>query len=104
MAGVRFSYAYHLPTVLENFWMQEREEFARPELLIDWIELEGPVHSVWPPESHSRILFNSLEKSERAYARGVLRRFMFRAYRRPLRTNEMEPNLALFANVRHDRS
>ncbi len=51
-AGVGLEYAYAIPSVLENFWMQSADAFARPELLVDWIELVGPIHPVWPPASH----------------------------------------------------
>lgn len=55
-AGVGLEYAYDIPSVLENFWMQSADAFARPELLVDWIELVGPIHPVWPPASHRRAL------------------------------------------------
>jgi hypothetical protein len=55
-AGVELEYAYAIPKLLENFWMQGRDEFARPELLIDWIEIEGPVVGSWPPETAGRVL------------------------------------------------
>ena len=103
-AGVSFEYAYSVPSVLENFWMQGRDEFARPVLLIDWIELEGPIHASWPPPSHLRVLpeiaGKSAEKDEKGYAREVLSRFMTRAYRRPLAAGELEPKLALFDKAR----
>ncbi len=104
-AGVRLNYAYSVPSVLENFWMQGRDEFARPELLVDWVELEGPIYPVWPPESHSLVLFDSpnKDKDEAAYARDVIRRFMARAYRRPLAAGEIDSKLALFEKVRGDK-
>ncbi len=57
-AGIFFDYAYTIPSALENFWMQNRDTFARPELLIDWFEIEGPIYESWPPQTHSRILFD----------------------------------------------
>jgi hypothetical protein len=104
-AGVTFNNTYSVPRVLENFWMQQRDSFARPELMIDWIELEGPIHPVWPPESHTRLLPNlpAAEHDEVAYARGVLNRFMQRAYRRPLEAGELESKLALFSKIRSEK-
>lgn len=103
-AGVRLNYAYSVPSVLENFWMQGRDEFARPELLVDWIELEGPIYPSWPPASHTRLLFESPNREdELTYASEVLNRFMARAYRRPLVEGELESKLELFRKVRADK-
>ncbi len=104
-AGLEFDYAYDIPKVLENFWMQGKDEFARPELLIDWIELEGPLHPVWPPASHTRLLFDSPNKTrdEQVYAREVMSRFMTRAYRRPVQAAEVDAKMALFDKVRPEK-
>ena len=103
-AGLSFEYAYSVPSVLENFWIQGRDTFARPVLLIDWIEIEGPIHAGWPPPSHRRVLpeiaGKSAEKDEKAYAGEVLSRFMSRAYRRPLAAGEVDSKLALFEKAR----
>ena len=37
-AGIGLSYDYDIPKVLENFWMQGRDNFARPSLLVDWLD------------------------------------------------------------------
>ena len=104
-AGVELAYAYDVPSVLENFWMQGKNEFARPALLVDWIELEGPMHPNWPPPSHDRILFASpsRETDEMGYAREVLTRFMVRAYRRPVQPDEVEAKMRLFAKLRPEK-
>lgn len=103
-AGIKIEYAYDIPKVLENFWMQTGDEFKRPELLIDWVELEGPVHPTWPPLSHQLILFDSplRQRNERGYAREVLARFMKRAYRRPVSDAEVDVKLALYDLVRKE--
>ena len=105
-AGVELHYAYDVPRYLENFWMQGREEFARPELLVDWVELEGPVYASWPPASHRMLLPETSVKSGRSEietAREVLRRFMTRAYRRPVTTQEVEAKVSLFSRLRPDK-
>ncbi len=104
-AGVDLAYAYDVPSVLENFWMQGRDQFARPQLLVDWIELEGPVYASWPPASHRRVLFDPVGKlqDEPTYARQVLTRFMTRAYRRSVQPEEVETKLALFEKVRAEK-
>ena len=104
-AGMKIENSYSIPKHLENFRYTGKDEFPRPELAIDYIEIEGPVHPVWPPESHTRILFDSPSKDtdEAAYAREVLTRFMTRAYRRPLREGEVEARMALFEKVRPEK-
>lgn len=103
-AGIKIEYDYSIPKVLENFWMQGHDDFARPELLIDWVELEGPIHETWPPLSHQKVLPESANPSrdERSYAREVLARFMKRAYRRPVSDVEIDGKLALFDLVRKE--
>lgn len=104
-AGIKVQYAYSIPSVLENFWCQTGDNFARPEAWLDWFELEGPIHESWPPASHRMILHESpLEQSdERAYAREVLERFMPRAYRRPVTAAEIDEKLALYDGVRKEK-
>ncbi|MDA0285412.1 MAG: DUF1592 domain-containing protein, partial [Planctomycetota bacterium] len=105
-AGITVDYAYSVPKELENFWMQGHDNFARPELWVDWFELEGPIYESWPPESHRKLLFDSplSGSDERGYARAVLARFMKRAYRRPVSDDEVDGKLDLFDLVRSDVS
>ncbi len=104
-AGIKLQYAYSIPSVLENFWCQAGDTFARPEVWLDWFELEGPIHESWPPPSHRKILHESpLETSdETAYAREVIERFMSRAYRRRVASAEVDEKLALFTKVRPEK-
>ncbi len=97
-AGITIEYAYPLPKVLENFWMQGHDNFVRPEAWVDWFELEGPLYESWPPLSHRLILGDSprAKQDERVAARAVLTRFMKRAYRRPVTTAEVDDKLKLF--------
>jgi len=105
-AGFKFQNTYSVPQDLENFQFLRNPEFARPELAIDYVEIEGPMHPVWPPGSHSAILFDSPLKDtdEIAYAREVLTRFMTKAYRRPLRDGEVAARMALFEKIRPDKA
>ena len=98
--------AYEIPENLENLNLLRRNDFPRPALFVDWIEIEGPIHPVWPPESHRRILFDSPHKDgdEKAYAKDILSRFMTRAYRRPLRKGELESRMELFEKLRPEKS
>lgn len=101
-AGITLEYAYDIPAVLENFWMQGDASFARPEPLVDWIEIEGPLGESWPPESHRRILFDSplREADEEGYVREVLARFMRQAWRRPVAEAEVAGVVPLFTAAR----
>jgi mono/diheme cytochrome c family protein len=103
-AGVHFEYAYSIPSVLENFWMQRSDVFARPELLIGPFEIEGPIYESWPPPSHRGLLFDSPnQKDERSYAREILTQFMRKAFRRPVTPEEVDKKLALFDRVRKEK-
>lgn len=105
-AGVSFEYAYSIPAELENFWMQNHNNFARPELLIDWFEIEGPLYDGWPPSSHTAILFPSplRQSNELRYAREVLAKFLRKAYRRPVEAAEIDSKLALYTQGRKDKT
>ncbi len=104
-AGIRTEYAYEIPRVLENFWMQGKDSFARPELLIDWFEIEGPEYDSWPPSSHKRLMFESplANLDETKFFQEVLERFMRRAYRRPVTSNEVLAKMALFTEARKEK-
>ena len=68
---------------------------------IDYVEITAPVHEQWPPESHTRIFFQSDHQAdEKKYAREVLAEFMRRAWRRPVTAAEIDQKLVLFAKLR----
>jgi mono/diheme cytochrome c family protein len=82
-----------------------------PGLAVDWVEMEGPLNDQWPPASHER-LFSGLKQmtagsqnwgprvevqssdAEADAARSVTA-FARRAFRRPVRRDEIEPFTAL---------
>ena len=100
-AGITVQYAYDVPKELENAPFQQNGTFARPEVWVDWIELEGPVYESWPPPSHQRILIDGRQKKQDdKYARKVISLFMRRAYRRPISKQEVEEKMELFHVVR----
>ncbi|ADB14763.1 Protein of unknown function DUF1588 [Pirellula staleyi DSM 6068] len=99
--GIKICNNYNIPSVLENFAIQGHDDFPRPELFIDWIELEGPVVDSWPPPSHQKILFDSPNRSDEAkYVREVLSRFASRAFRRRVTEDELVKLIALYDKVR----
>jgi hypothetical protein len=100
-AGFEIQYAYSIPRELENFWFQTSDDFARPELWIDWIELVGPLPEAWPPTSHQQLLQTTevqLELTNPAQRRDkaaeIVKRLMQRAYRRPVSPDELAAKLA----------
>lgn len=68
-------------------------------IFLDWLEIEGPLYEQWPPRSHEEIFFKGEEaKDNLADAREMFARFIPRAWRRPLRDNEIEPILGIVAD------
>lgn len=63
-----------------------------PRAVIRIIEFEAPVIDVWPPAHHTRILPESSLRSADPdeYIRGVLKKFISRAFRRPASQDERE--------------
>ena len=80
-------------------------------LAVQWIEVEGPLHEVWPPESHRRVFgdlpqkpaqgFNQPKRVEvvsqnpQADAERIVRAFARRAFRRAVTDDELKPLLKL---------
>lgn len=105
-AGVTVEYAYDLPPVLENFWFQGHDAFARPTAYVDWFEIEGPIYDHWPPSSHIKILGATplpeglSSQIEEKRVREILLGLMRRAYRRPLRKGELDEKWKLYEATR----
>jgi hypothetical protein len=79
--------------LFDNGQLNDRlDPLAMPRAIVQSIEFEAPVTDVWPPKHHTQILFDSplRETDPTAYAREVLQRFMSRAYRRPVTTDELD--------------
>ncbi|MCA9138651.1 MAG: DUF1592 domain-containing protein [Planctomycetales bacterium] len=75
-----------------------------PRVFLDYLEVEGPLYDQWPPKSHSTLLFRGdgfageVDSGKSAgdnleYAREIFHRFLPRAWRRPIREDEVEPIL-----------
>jgi hypothetical protein len=79
-----------------------KQEANPPKLKIDWIEFESPYLEVWPPGSHTNILFSNKDLSEPDYAREVVRRFASRAYREPVGKAELDRLMRFWANARKE--
>ncbi|MBI1313004.1 DUF1592 domain-containing protein [bacterium] len=73
----------------------------RYDVVIASVEFEAPYFESWPPPSHSRLLAHSDDTATEAdRARAVLKRFMRRAYRRPVQSDELDQTVDLFAAIR----
>jgi len=82
-------------------------DYTGPGLAVHWIEVEGPLHESWPPESHRRIFGALAQKglpgsrlevvSEQpaADAERILRDFARRAFRRAVTEEELRPYIDL---------
>src|SRR5581483_591134 len=85
--------------------------YTGPGLAVEWVEVEGPLHDVWPPASHRRIfgdlpqaeapVFNKRDRVEvvskdpEADAERILKNFARRAFRRAVRDDDIKPYAAL---------
>lgn len=100
--GIQLHNVYNIPmTYAIHSLGAAGSRLPRPELYLDWVEIEGPVFDAWPPTSHTRMLFESNKNRETPeYAREVLQRFMTRAWRRPVTAQEVDRKLELFKKVR----
>ncbi len=67
-----------------------------PGLAVHWVEVEGPLLDAWPPAGTTRLLGQvDLQTGTLADAEAILRRFLPRAFRRPVTEAELAPFLAL---------
>ncbi len=75
----------------ENRFLYWPRQLDMPRAVVDWIEFEAPITDVWPPDHHTRILFDSHLRQTNIdeYVQKVIKRFMSRAYRRPATAEEV---------------
>ncbi len=86
------------------------EKWDGPGLAIQYIEVEGPLNPIWPPASHTRIFDDLPQRTFRtnygdrsevistnplADAEMILKKFMRRAFRRDVTTEDVAPYLAI---------
>ncbi len=68
---------------------------------IDHVEVATPVYEQWPTASHGRIFFASDNSDdEKVYAREILTKFTYRAWRRHASKEEIDKKLRLFLTMR----
>ncbi|MEX1232917.1 MAG: DUF1592 domain-containing protein [Planctomycetaceae bacterium] len=87
------------------------DDYTGPGVAIDWVEVEGPLHDDWPPESHRRIFGDLPQASAPVYNRSdrmevvsndplvdadwILRNFARRAFRRAVTDDDIQPYVGL---------
>lgn len=79
----------------------QKGSLTYPQIEVASMEFIGPIFDDWPPTYHQAILFPSSQRSnEEAYSKVVLRNFMSRAFRRPIRDEEIVPYYRFFKSAR----
>ncbi len=79
----------------------KRGQGDRVNLEIDYVEVEAGLYETWPPKSHTALFFDRPnQKDEDAYCREILKRFMTRAWRRPIADEDVSPYHELFTRYR----
>jgi mono/diheme cytochrome c family protein len=85
------------------------DKYQGAGLAVQWVDVEGPLHDAWPPESHRRIFgdlpqtpllknrerLEVVSKEPEADAERILRRFARRAFRRTVTDDDIKPFLTL---------
>ncbi|MCU0714129.1 MAG: DUF1592 domain-containing protein [Pirellula sp.] len=71
------------------------------DIQIDYVEVQSPAFDQWPPRSHTNI-FPSREENELEvdYATRVISRFMARAWRRPIASEEILQKMKRYSDIR----
>lgn len=88
------------------------DRYQGPGLAVDWVDVEGPLHDAWPPESHRRIFgdlaqepapvrdsrgrVEVVSKDPLADGPRILHDFARRAFRRSVTDEDVKPLVALF--------
>jgi hypothetical protein len=82
-------------------------DYTGPGLAVQWVEVEGPIHDQWPPESHRRIFGDLPQKAGKDRrlevvsehpsqdAWRIFRDFTRRAFRRSVADEEVRPYIDL---------
>ncbi len=78
-----------------NIYNPDMDLEKLPRLLIESIEVTGPIQKEWPPASHKSLFFAGDDRQDAAYAREIFAKFLPRAYRRPVTDQEIEAIVAV---------
>jgi hypothetical protein len=89
-------------TGVANIYNPEMDVEKLPRLLIESIEVEGPIQQEWPPPGHKALLFDGDKRNDAAYVREIFARLLPRAYRRPVTKDEIEAIARVVDRARSD--
>lgn len=88
---------------LWNDHLVKNSKDSGPPVLIKSIDFEAPFYQQWPPRSHQLIFFEEQGKqNDKAYARKILRRFLNRAFRRPVEERQVDRYMAFWLDIKDD--
>ncbi len=82
-------------TGVKHIYNPEMDLDQVPRLLIESIEVTGPIQKEWPPASHKSLFFEGDERQDDAYVGEIFARFLPRAYRRPVTDQEIDSIVAV---------
>ncbi len=83
------------------------DKYTGPGLVIQWVDVEGPILESWPPPSHQAIFgdmklarvaperFEVVSEDPPVDAERILRNFARRAFRRPVSDKDIQPFMAV---------
>jgi hypothetical protein len=83
-----------------NIYNPAMEIEKLPRLLLESIEIEGPIQKTWPPESHQALFFEGDLRDDEAYIREMFARLLPQAYRRPATNEEVDAVVAIVQEAR----
>jgi mono/diheme cytochrome c family protein len=83
-----------------NIYNPAMEIEKLPRLLLESIEIEGPIQKTWPPESHQTLFFEGDLRDDEAYIREMFARLLPQAYRRPATNEEVDAVVAIVQEAR----
>lgn len=88
---------------LWNDHLVKTSKDSGPPVLIRSIEFEAPFYEQWPPRSHQLIFFEEQGlQNDKAYARKIIRRFLNRAFRRPVEERQVDRYMAFWLDIKDD--
>jgi hypothetical protein len=74
---------------------------SKEDITLLYVEVVAPFYEQWPPDSHRKVFPTDTENSETVTdARKIISKFMEKAWRRPVTTQEMERKVSLFSKFR----
>jgi hypothetical protein len=94
------------PCGLGLYYIKNPASHPGPGLAVEWVDVEGPLEDMWPPESYQRLLGQlDLKKATLSDAEKVVRAFVPRAFRRPVSEEKVQKYVSfLRARMKSDKS